>query len=357
MIPKFISLFGNPDRVMFHTSQWDMRSRGSGPGEHTSVENFINDTTTRLDEIRAIVGDKVDLGVRTAAWSKRGGEVIHQYNKAIQDIALTKNLTFFDFSSDIWSSVDHNLTKEWHLFRDDIHPSCPYPERAAEKMLDRLYTNYVVFGSNEKSVAYRSKFDDMSCTRSFAPLLLDTAGNTTYYHNIRDLSWHKNPTQSFLSALRLGPADVFEFDNRVSNKVSDSVPSTPDYFHDGTVINATARNQLYYYRSSVLMKVSGFDALHGLCKTLEDVVQLNEDDSKWLTLLKLSRVPLPKAYTREEEWVLKSTNMRDIYLITNCSRIRMHGLESLALINKTIEDAVLQDQNENFNIFPIQGEM
>ena len=356
MIPKFISLFGNPDRIMFHTSQWDMRSRGSGPNEHTPLEKFINDTVSRLDEISEIIGDEVDLGVRTAAWSKRGGTVIHEYNNAIQDIAQAKNLTFFDFSRDIWSSVNHNFTKEWHLFRDDIHPMCPYPERAAEKMLDRLYTNYLKFGSLEKSVAYRNKFDDMLLTRSHAPFLLDISGNTTYYHDIRDSSWYVNPAQSYLSALRLGDADLFEFDNRVSNKVSNPKPSTPDFFRDGTIFNATAGNQLYHYRSSILTKVLNSDYLPGLCKSADDVLQLTEHDSHWLKLVTLCKAPLMKAYATVEPWVLMNANQRDLYWIKDCTRIKLHGTESLASINKTFDDVVLQKPWENFDIFPLLRE-
>ena len=29
IIPKFVSVFGSPDCVMFHTSQWDIRCQGS----------------------------------------------------------------------------------------------------------------------------------------------------------------------------------------------------------------------------------------------------------------------------------------------------------------------------------------
>lgn len=355
MIPKFVSLFGNPDRVMFHTSQWDMRARGAD--SYTPVDVFRNDTITRLVEVRAMIGDKVDLGVRTAGWSVRGGRVLKEYNDAIKDIAHAKNLTFFNFNFDIWSTVGFNLTKEWHLFRDDIHPLCPYPERAAERMLDRLYTNFVEFGSVEKTVAYRNKFSDMSSTRSFAPLYLDVSSKTTYYHNSRDFTWHPNPPQSFLSALRLGPADLFEFDSRLSSIVTSPLPPPPDFFRDGTVFNVTATNQLYHYRASKLVMMMDVEALFGLCKKPSDVIQLNDNEAKWLKLLTLNKAPLLQNYSSPDPWVLKSSNQRDLYLIKDCTRVKVYDVKILVPYNITEKDYVILDQYDNFNIIPLEGEM
>ena len=348
MIPKFISLYGVPDRVMFHTSQWDARC-----GEfstYKSIDKFRFDTTSRLDEILAIVGDKSDVGLRTAAWSIRGGSGIREYNVAIREMALQKNLTLYDFDHDIWSSVNHDFTKEWHLFRDEIHPVSPFPERAGEKLLGNRFTRDLKLGNQDQAAVYDKRSKDTSTMLDPPALWLDIFKNTTYFYDNRHHSWHYVPETSFLSALRLGPSDVREFDSRTDDKAAHLGQPAPTYFQDGTVFNITNKNELIHYRSSILMKLYGEKALTGLCIHVSDVIQLNVVDESWLNLLTAPTATISNAFDNKDDWVLKKYNSALMYLVRNCTRIRMSCPESLILAKKTKRDFVHQD---NVDILPI----
>ena len=350
MIPKFISLYGTPDRVMFHTSQWDARC---GENNHKSIDKFRFDTTSRVDEILAIVGNKSDVGLRTAAWSIRGGSGIREYNVAIREIALQKKLTFYDFDHDIWSSVNHDFTKEWHLFRDEIHPVSPFPERAGEKLLGYRFTRDLKLGNQDQAAEYDKRSQDTSTMLDPPALWLDTFKNITYFYDNRHHSWHYVPKTSFLSALRMGPSDVREFDSRTEDKAAHLGLPAPTYFEDGTVFNITNKNELIHYRSSILMKMYGEKSLTGLCINVSDVIQLNAGDESWLNLLLAPTATISKAYDNKEDWVLKKCNAAPMYLIRNCTRIRMHGRESLILLKKTKRDIFEQDPSENLDILPL----
>jgi hypothetical protein len=353
MIPKYISLYGHPDRVMFHTSQWDARCGETKANEHKPLEKFRLDTNARLDEIRAIVGNETDVGVRTAAWSVRGGIGIREYNVAIQDIAHQKNLTFYDFDHDVWSSVNHNYAKEWHLFRDEIHPISPFPERSGEKLLGHRFTKYLKVANPDRAIEYENRFQSASSMAEPPALRLDTFKNVTYFYNNIHRTWHQSPDENFLYALRLGPSETLEFDSRTDNKVANLGVPPPSFFHDGTVFNRTDRNKLVHYRSSILMFLYGDGALNGLCKNVSDVVQVSGYDASWLDLLASPKETISTAYDNKEEWILKRWDAKPIYLIRNCTRIRMSGPEALVLLKKTMDDVVFQNPTDNLEIFPI----
>ena len=339
-----------PDRVMFHTSQWDARC-----GElstYKSIDKFRFDTTSRVDEILAIVGNKSDVGLRTAAWSIKGGLGIREYNVAIREIALQKNLTFYDFDHDIWSSVDHDFTKEWHLFRDEIHPVSPFPGRAGEKLLGYRFTRDLKLGNQDRAAEYDKRIQDTSTMLEPTPFWLDICKNITYFYDNRHHSWHYVPNISFLSALRIGASDVREFDSRTDDKVAHLGLPAPSYFEDGTVFNITNKNELIHYRSSILMKMYGEKALTGLCINVSDVIQLNAGDESWLDLLMAPEGTILNVYDNKDDWVLRRVNTAPMYLVRDCTRIRMSGPESLILLKKTMRD-VVNLESDNVGILPI----
>jgi hypothetical protein len=271
MISKFISMHGIPDRVMFHTNQWDSRCGESDTyWVYKPVDLFRIDTLKRIDQIQRIFDNKnVDIGLRTAAWSVRGGDIIRMYNDIIRNISCEKNLTFYDLSEDLWSSIDHDGTMERCLFRDLIHPLPPYTARLAEKLLENQYTSALKFGSHSEMMKYTKKFDDNSPSSSLiAPVWLDDNSNSIYYYNDLNSSWHFMADKSFMKALRYGPKDVRLFDSSTMQKVTreNLARPTPTFFIDGRILNRTSFPQLYHYGSSYITNVSHERPLSLLCK-------------------------------------------------------------------------------------------
>jgi hypothetical protein len=271
MISKFVSMHGTPDRVMFHTTQWDARCGEFDLSKHFKpVHLFRIDTLKRIGQIQRIFENKkVDIGLRTAAWSVRGGNVIHMYNKIIRNISCEKNLTFYDLSDDLWSSMDYDKTKEWRLFEDTIHPLPPYTARIVEKLLENQYTSALRFGSHSEMMKYNKKFDDNSPSSSLiAPIWMDDSSNAIYYYNDLNSSWHFMADNSFMKALRYGPKDVRLFDKSTKKKVTHEnlASPTPTFFIDGRILNRTSFPQLYHYGSSYITNVSHERPLRGLCK-------------------------------------------------------------------------------------------
>ena len=260
MIAKFISIHGLPDRVMYHTNQWDSRCGETDAWKAHKPENlFINDTLKRIEQIQQIFDYKVDLGLRSAAWSARGGNMIHTYNNIVRNISLEKNLTFYDLSEDMWSTMDHDKEMEWRLFRDAIHPLPPYTSRLVEKLLENQYTNALKLRSPSETMKYNKKFDDnFPSTSLIAPLWLDDTTNSIYYFNDLNSSWHYMPDRSFMKALRYGPKDVRSFDSSTIQKLtSENLASpTPTFFVDGSVFNKTSVPQLYHYGYSYITNIS-----------------------------------------------------------------------------------------------------
>lgn len=271
MITKFISLHGVPDRVIFHTNQWDSRCGELDLYKHFKpVDLFRTDTLKRIDQIQQIFFNlKVDIGLRSAAWSAVGGNVIHIYNKIIRNISHKKNLTFYDLCDDLWSTMDYDKKMERHLFRDSIHPLHLYTARLAEKLLENQYTSALKFGSHSETRRYNKKFDDNSPSASLiASFWLDGNSNSIYYYNDLNSSWHYMPDKSFMKALRYGRKDVRVFDSLTIRKLTSGYLSspTPTFFIDGKVLNSTSVPQLYHYGSSFITNVSHEKPLSGLCK-------------------------------------------------------------------------------------------
>jgi hypothetical protein len=278
MLSKFVSMHGTPNRVMFHTNQWDARCGEMDMNKHYKpVDSFKIDTLKRIAQIQQFFKHKkVDIGLRTAAWSVRGGDAIHKYNKIIRTISHEKNLTFYDLSDDLWSTMNYDKTMEWRLFGDAIHPLPPYTARIADKLLENQYTSALKFGSHSEMMKYNKKFDeDSPSTSLIAPFWLDDSSNAMYYYNDLNSSWHFVADKSFMKALMYGPKDVRLFDSTTKKKVTHEnlASPTPTFFIDGDVLNSTSVPQLYHYGYSYITNVTNDRPLSGLCKSESGILR------------------------------------------------------------------------------------
>ena len=162
--------FGYPDRIIIHTTQWDIQfmyenltweyiygNFTSNPREWSMLlDRFYRHTNDRLDQVYELLKDSnvpVDVGLRTAAWEERGGLFLHGLNEALRKISHIRNVTLYDFDYDIWSipSFNYDYYMEKHLFRDWIHPKEELLAVAGDKLLGRRYTSYLHYKDRYES--------------------------------------------------------------------------------------------------------------------------------------------------------------------------------------------------------------
>lgn len=175
-----------PDRILFHTTQWDVsywyetmgRTFGAWHVDWKGIlENFERTTNERLDDIEKIVETerqrrialhndtidyatfKYDLIIRTTSWRPNNGEVLIAFNNIIRNISRYRNLTLYDFDYDFWSSVDYhrtNYNNDDLLFRDIVHPIRPYGYPATQKLLSRQYSQFYTIKNEKPPVFLKS---------------------------------------------------------------------------------------------------------------------------------------------------------------------------------------------------------
>lgn len=175
-----------PDRILFHTTQWDVsywyetmgRTFGAWHVDWKGIlQNFERTTNERLDDIEKIVETerlrrvalhndtvdyskfKLDLVLRTTSWRPNNGEVLVAFNNIIRNISVYRNLTLYDFDYDLWSSVDYHRTSRNNdnlLFRDIVHPIRPYSYPAIQKLLSRQYSQFFTIKNEKPPVFLKS---------------------------------------------------------------------------------------------------------------------------------------------------------------------------------------------------------
>jgi len=154
---NYIDSLGKPDLVILQTEQWviviqlffsltrALRYATYLPEQDTqyvvdffgyptigdylwnnSISNFRRNMNLRLDEIVAMVGPAVDVGLRTAVWVPSDGEITREFNEIVRSIAEQRNMTFYDMDKDVWSTVNFESIRSDFLLRDWMHPKFYY---------------------------------------------------------------------------------------------------------------------------------------------------------------------------------------------------------------------------------------
>jgi hypothetical protein len=163
----YFAEFGAPDRIFYHSAQWDSKYLIGIHGESrlevigSELRNnvtaaFRENVIKRLDQItelsRNLSTKLVDIALRTAIFdpfvnkslvSIRTGTLVHAMNRIIYEIAVQRNLTYYDLDNEIWSIANWNYSRAKEVLRDQIHPNNPCAVLAGEKILMRRYSKYV----------------------------------------------------------------------------------------------------------------------------------------------------------------------------------------------------------------------
>jgi hypothetical protein len=360
-ISSYISLYGLPDRIMFQTVQWDVAHLVNSVRKFNVTDvaiKFKSNILARIDDIVHLVGESVDVGVRTGPRSIYHYDLVHALNEMVREIAFERNLTLYDYDVDVWSSVDFNLKMETHLFRDWIHPKYPYTAVAADKMLGRQFSNAMRIKKGTKSSLYYSaRFEASPLNSTIVHLWQDAVTNETFFFNRANGSRHCGPNKDLVKALRLGPYDVHRFTGTALYTNSQLGGASPTYFVEGTIfnmtLNETAGSQLYRYGRSVLRLLSVRDMVVGLGRTDSDIVQLNKEsgDFFWMTLIEIGK-PVSKIYSQHSDWLIREDKRKSVYWVRNGTRTQVKGAAEMAARNKTFDDVVVVSEEEGVDFLP-----
>lgn len=148
-----------PDKVAFSSTLWDcsyievqQNSVDSYPFANHS-RAFAQDITARLHELQQLVGNTVDVGLRTDVWSTRrvqsmhwalkDEDLMHVHNNVVREVAIQQNVTLFDFDKDLWSRYNFNDSFRQEIFADHIHPRNIHLVRATLKLIGLRHSNFL----------------------------------------------------------------------------------------------------------------------------------------------------------------------------------------------------------------------
>lgn len=177
---------GIPHRILFHSLLWDFRPMRSDVIEYDyervkkdraisfakyraerinavlnqTLDNLYKNTKERIAEIRkelVTLNDdpsiEIDIGLRTAAWFRDGGELLHAMNDVIRKIAIEDSLTLYDLDHDLWTAGNYDYSSHKTLFRDSHHPTAEVLVKAAKALAnERETTFYVKKGDKTKPI-------------------------------------------------------------------------------------------------------------------------------------------------------------------------------------------------------------
>ena len=360
-ISIYKSLYGLPDRIIYQTVQWDIKQQYSIKNFVfvEAVEKFRLNTIARIGEIMDLVDKSVDVGIRTAPKSSNYPALVQSYNNVIRELAITMNLTLYDYDHDVWSSVNFDRKMEPRLFRDWVHPRYPYTAFASDKMLGRQFTNQISFAKGSRwDGIYNARFDKPIVTSSIVHLWQDKESNVTSFLNSKNASRHRSPNKEFLQAMRLGPADVRTFHGTNLYEETSEGENIPTLFIDGSFLNITVNSttsaQLYHYKNCKLRLVTDHDMIVGLGKTELDITQVDEKNAYWTSMVETD-IPVDKQYAVHSDWLLREEGGRSVYLVRNGTRTHMTGVESMAALNKTVDDVITLPNLEGAFLTPLAG--
>jgi len=135
---------------------------------------FQSNINHRIDEIKKLDialssssshSKRATIGLKTAVIDKIGLQkygmsqfpaisIFEKFNDIVRETAKRRNLSFFDFHHDVWSTVNWNESMRGSFLaseKDPQHPNSHHSARAGDKLVSRMYSRYAVFRDNENN--------------------------------------------------------------------------------------------------------------------------------------------------------------------------------------------------------------
>jgi hypothetical protein len=208
---------------------------------------------------------------------------------------------------------------------------------AAEKMLGAQYSTEIYFGRRQSTEHCRTGNDTV------VYLWRDVSTNSTFYYNTLNNSRHENPSTMFISTLRLGPSDICTFTSQYFYKTTQLGVDVPNFLIDGSIFNSTLSKALLYFRALSLRPFVNSKIIWGLGKNDSQITLLDYKLSSWLSLIHLGD-SIPKAFCNSLDWLMKTKNQKQVFLVRNGSRIILNYLPKS--IKKTFDDVIIVEPDD-----------
>lgn len=371
-IKKSLQLFqlrvgGYPDRIFFSSAAWDVHriyqfNNNDRPLRYstlwnTSVNAFRKNTLARLDDIKAIVPDAVDIGLHTALTGKESGELLAEFNSVLREIAEERMMTFYDFDLDVYSSAHFNWTDEEYTHRDWIHHHQAYSYPAAQKLLGRRYSRYMIFKNAEKYLKRFRHFIDFPKNATEILYIKDTSEPKVVYFLDADYQRHHvvNP-KSFFRAMHLSLyGDVLELPSDIVKGLALSGVNMRNDFEENSILNVTFRKQAFLVEKGFLRMIPSLKAASQMAKNRNRPVHLI-DRSR---IAVVDSIPLgkdlPAFYT--DGSVLRCKTCREIFMVINETRHSIPSMDVFIKLGKDLSDVIILSDMELYELFPIGDPM
>lgn len=354
-ISLYQSMFGVPDRVMFHTGLWDVGNLQIFSGTRKATELFARNTNLRIEEIRQMVGKTVDVGLRTAAYSVASGKLTTLFNKIIREIAEAKNLTLYDLDHDVWSTVDFDYSLESTIFQDYVHPKPAYLNSIGEKLLGYQFSNSIRFANKTTADIYEKRFQMPFSSSSTVYLWQNTLTNTTLYINYMNKTIHEVMSDDILHALRLGTSDVHRYSGTFPYSDYPLSTPTPSFFQDHALLSHSNSHRLFYYRKFALRLIRDQSIVIGIGKNLSQIVEVGEEYSFWFSLVQ-HEPAIPDCYNRSTPWLMRPENKTHTYLIKDGLRYSLSGHKIIHSFVRTFGNFFVLGKDYDEDLLPLSNE-
>jgi hypothetical protein len=195
----FYAQFPPPDRIVFHTGQWEIHrihtvlqspnstnwALNAYRDQSHTVQDLENDKVwleaclteyernmnERMQQIQQLAtrlsgAHPVSFGMRTTVFnpqgstndnSVRGGALVHGFNQIVRRMSAQRAATLYDYDADVWSTVgwEYSAENAQKLLSDSIHPTPVWSRLAVEKY---LYWRYMANLLTRDSLKPRPSF-------------------------------------------------------------------------------------------------------------------------------------------------------------------------------------------------------
>ena len=137
--------------------------------EHLKWEDIMNgfekNMNTRIDQLQKLTaGLNIDIGVQTVPVTALGSHCIESFNKILRSVAFHRNITLYDYDSDIWSKVHYKYNMQGKLFRDDFFAFPQYSPNAVDTLLGAQHSAYYYPQGYKPLTALKSLVGVENCT-------------------------------------------------------------------------------------------------------------------------------------------------------------------------------------------------
>jgi hypothetical protein len=92
----------------------------------------------------------------------------------------------------------------------------------------------------------------------------------------------------------------------------------------------------------------------GLGVKADEIVQVSDEDSYYLSLIQ-THIPMPLLYNCTSDYFIRKFDQKEVYLVRNATRIYVTRAAVLDSMNKTFDDVIVLEEDEDIDIFPLSN--